>query len=97
MGIAGSVPAALLFIALSAPAGFADDCSGQLSSDQHQVYSSLSATDQHVLDTQIKTRSGQAASCDFRRGLLDILANFPPDKRDAGFQQLLDKMLIHTP
>jgi len=62
-----------------------------------QVYASLSATNQHILSTQIKDKNGQPASCDFQGGLLDILANYTPNKRDADFKQLLDKMLIHTP
>ena len=78
-------------------AGRAGDCSQQFSAEQHQVYASLSAANQHILSTQIKDKSGQPASCDFQRGLLDILANYTPDKRDADFKQLLDKMLIHTP
>jgi hypothetical protein len=47
-----------------------------------------------MLMGEIKTRDGGSADCDFRGGLLDIVANFPPDKRDAALQQLVDKMLV---
>jgi hypothetical protein len=92
------VIAGALIVTMGAAAGGAEDCTGQFSADQRQVYSSLSATNQHILDTEIKNRkTGDPASCDFRRGLLDILANYPPEKRDADFKQLLDGMLVHTP
>ena len=76
---------------------FADDCLAKLSSQQHEVYSSLSPAKQHMLMGEIKTRDGGSADCDFRGGLLDIVANFPPDKRDAALQQLVDKMLVKQP
>jgi len=92
------VAAGALIVAMGVAAGGAEDCTSQLSPDQRQVYSSLSAANQHILDTEIKNRkTGEPASCDFRRGLLDILANYPPEKRDADFKQLLDGMLVHTP
>jgi len=84
-----------LILAMGAAAGRAEDCTSQFSADQRQVYLSLSAANQHILDTEIKNRTGEPASCDFRRGLLDILANYPPEKRDADFKQLLDGMLNH--
>jgi hypothetical protein len=82
-----------LIVAMDAAAGRAEDCAAQFSAEQRQVYSSLSAANQHILDTEIKNRTGEPASCDFRRGLLDILANYPPEKRDADFKQLLNGML----
>src|SRR5215469_5486456 len=91
------VPIGALILLAIARAGNGEDCSRQFSAEQQQVYASLSAANQHILSTQIKDKSGQPASCDFQRGLLDILANYTPDKRDADFKQLLDKMLIHTP
>jgi hypothetical protein len=91
------VPIGALIVVTMARAGIAEDCGRQFSAEQHQVYASLSAANQHILSTQIKDKNGQPASCDFQRGLLDILANYTPDKRDADFKQLLDKMLIHTP
>jgi hypothetical protein len=84
-----------LIVAISAAAGRAADCAGQLSAEQRKVYSSLSTANQHILATEIKNRTGEPASCDFQRGLLDILANYPPEKRDADFKQLLDKQLVH--
>ena len=97
MRIYAIVPIAALIAAMNATAGSADDCTGQFSAEQRQVYSSLSPANQRILNTQIKNKKGEPASCDFQRGLLDILANYTPDKRDADFKQLLDKMLIHTP
>ena len=68
------VIAGALIVTMGAAAGGAEDCTGQFSADQRQVYSSLSAANQHILDTEIKNRkTGEPASCDFRRGLLDIL------------------------
>ena len=76
---------------------FAEDCLAKLSSQQHEVYSSLSPAKQHMLMGEIKTRDGGSADCDFRGGMLDIVVNFPPDKRDAALQQLVDKMLVKQP
>jgi hypothetical protein len=50
-----------------------------------------------MLMGEIKTRDGGSADCAFRGGMLDIVANFPPDKRDAALQQLVDKMLVKQP
>jgi hypothetical protein len=91
------VPIGAFIVLTMAGAGSGEDCSRQFSAEQRQIYASLSAANQHILSTQIKDKHGQPASCDFQRGLLDILANYTPDKRDADFKQLLDKMLIHTP
>jgi hypothetical protein len=97
MKIYAMVPTAALIVITIVGAGRAEDCSGQFSAAQRQIYASLSAANQHILNTQIKDKNGQPASCDFQRGLLDILANYTADKRDADFKQLLDKMLIHNP
>ena len=75
----------------------AEDCLAKLSSQQHAVYSSLSPAKQQMLMGEIKTRDGGSADCAFRGGMLDIVANFPPDKRDAALQQLVDKMLVKQP
>jgi hypothetical protein len=74
--------------------GFADDCAGQLNAQQREIYSKLSPENQKIMSSEIKTRQGAPASCEFRGGILDMLANFPPEKRDAGFMQLVNKMLI---
>ncbi len=87
----------ILIIFAIAPSGGAMDCTSQFSADQRQVYASLSPSNRHILSTQIKDKKGEPASCNFQRGLLDILANYSPDKRDADFKQLLDHLLIHTP
>jgi hypothetical protein len=97
MKIHAALPIGAFIAVTIAGAGRAEDCSGQFSPQQRQVYASLSAANRQILNTQIKDKNGRPASCDFQRGLLDILANYTPDKRDADFKQLLDKMLIHNP
>jgi len=74
--------------------GFAEDCTAQLSAQQKEIYSKLSPESQKIMTSEIKTRQGAPASCEFRAGMLDMLANFPPEKRDAAFMQLVNKMLI---
>jgi hypothetical protein len=95
MRIYASLSVVALIVAMGSAAGRAEDCAAQYSADQKAVYSSLSAANQHILDTEIKNRTGEPVSCDFRRGILDILANYSPEKRDAGFKLLLDKQLNH--
>jgi hypothetical protein len=97
MKIYAIVPTTALVVIAIVGAGRAEDCNGQFSAEQRQVYASLSPANQHILNSQIKDKNGQPASCNFQRGLLDILANYTADKRDADFKQLLDKMLIHNP
>ena len=91
------VPIVAFIVVAIAAGALAEDCSSQFSAEQRKIYESLSTANRQILDTQIKDRNGQPASCDFQRGLLDLLANFTPDKRDAGFKQIVDKMLIRTP
>lgn len=74
--------------------GFADDCVTQLNAQQREIYSKLSPENQKIMSSEIKTRQGAPASCEFRGGVLDMLVNFPPEKRDAAFIQLVNKMLI---
>jgi hypothetical protein len=88
------LPAALS-VAATYSSGRAADCVSQFSAEEHQVYSSLSTDNQHILSTEIKTKNGETASCDFQRGLLDILSNTQPAQRNANFKQLVDKMLNH--
>jgi hypothetical protein len=87
---------AVFALAFSAGAstGFADDCLPKLTSQQRDIYTHLSAENQTVLTSQLKTRNGKPASCEFRGGLMDMLANFPPEKRNSAFKMLVDKMLI---
>ena len=84
---------ALIFVFVPS-LGFADDCFAQLTAQQKGIYSKLSPESQKILTSEIKTRQGAPASCEFRAGMLDMLANFPPEKRDAAFMQLVNKMLI---
>lgn len=83
--------------AISPSLGMADDCLAKLTSQQREIYSHLSADNQKILTSELKTRDGKPASCEFRGGLMDMLANFPPEKRDEGFMMLVNKMLIRRP
>jgi hypothetical protein len=87
---------AVLALAISAGVsiGFADDCLPKLTSQQRDIYTHLSSENQTILTGQLKTRDGKPASCQFRGGLMDMLANFPPEKRNSAFRMLVDKMLI---
>jgi len=85
---------AVLSIAIAPSVGRAEDCTGKLTSQQQNIYSHLSAENQKVLTSELKTRDGKPASCEFRGGLMDMLANFPPEKRDDAFKMLVNRMLI---
>jgi hypothetical protein len=84
----------VLAIAIAPSFGRAEDCTGKLTSQQQDIYSHLSAENQKILTGELKTRDGKPASCEFRGGLMDMLANFPPEKRDGAFIMLVNRMLI---
>jgi len=84
----------VLAFAAAPSVGAADDCLPKMTSQQRDIYSHLSPDHQKILTSQLKTRDGKPASCEFRGGLMDMLANFPPEKRDSAFMMLVDKMLI---
>jgi hypothetical protein len=87
--------AALVLVFAAGPSiGFADDCLPKLTSQQRDIYNHLTPENQKILTSELKTRNGKPASCEFRGGLMDMLANFPPEKRDSAFLMLVDKMLI---
>jgi hypothetical protein len=71
----------------------ADDCVGKLSDDESKTYASLSPANQQLM-AHMKNKDGTPATCEFRAGLLDILAHYPPPDRDAGFQQLLQHTFV---
>lgn len=83
---------ALLTAGLVAPPAMARDCAAQLSPNQREIYSSLSPDNQKRLAAQ-KNKDGSPASCEFQEGILAMLANYTPDKRNAGFDYIADKML----
>src|SRR5271155_5068198 len=68
----------------------ADDCAGILTDQEKQTYASLTPANQQAM-AQMKNKDGSPTTCQFRAGFLDILANYPSQARDAGFQQMLDK------
>jgi hypothetical protein len=71
----------------------ADDCASKLTDQEKQTYGSLTPANQQIM-AKMKMKNGSPGSCDFRAGLLDMLGNFPPQDRDASFQQLLDKTFV---
>lgn len=85
---------AALTIATVPSAGRAEDCTGKLTSQQQDILSHLSADNQKILTGELKMRDGKPASCEFQGGLMDMLANFPPEKRDDAFKMLVEKQLI---
>lgn len=85
---------AVVLSVVAASSVFAEDCSAKFSPEQQKIYSTLSADSKQTLATGLKMRDGSAPTCEFRAGLMDMMANFPPEKRDAALKQLVEKMLI---
>jgi hypothetical protein len=71
----------------------ADDCAGKLTTEQSQTYASLTPANQQQM-ARMKNKDGSPVTCEFRAGLLDMLGHYPPNARDAGFQQMLDKTFV---
>jgi hypothetical protein len=86
--------AGILFLSTAATAiARADDCTAKLSAEQSKTYASLSPANQQLM-TRMKNKDGSPATCDFRVGLLEILAHYAPQDRDAGFQELLKHTFV---
>jgi hypothetical protein len=83
---------ALLAAGLIAPPAMAVDCTAQFNPQQREIYSTLSPQKQKRLSSQTN-KDGSPASCEFQKGILAMLANYTPDKRNSGFEYLADKML----
>ena len=71
----------------------ADDCAGKFTDQEKQTNASLTPADQQTL-ANMKMKDGSPATCEFRAGLLDMLGHYPPEQRDAGFQQLLQHTFV---
>lgn len=71
----------------------ADDCAAKLTPEERVTFASLTPEDQQTL-TNFKMRNGSPASCEFRAGLLDMLANDTPEKRSEAFHYLLKNTLV---
>jgi hypothetical protein len=71
----------------------ADDCDAKLTAQQQAIFASLPPADQQTL-MNFKIRNGSPASCEFRAGLLDMLANDEPAKRSEAFHYLLENTLV---
>jgi hypothetical protein len=85
--------AALSLSIAGAAVARADDCAGKLTDQEKQTNASLSPANQQTL-ANMKMKDGSTATCDFRAGLLDMLVHYPPEKRDEGFQQLLQHTFV---
>ncbi len=70
----------------------ADDCDAKLTADQRATFASLSPDDQATL-TKMKNKDGSPTSCEFRAGILDMLANNAPQDRSKAFHYLLKNTL----
>jgi len=71
----------------------ADDCASKLTDQEKQTNASLTLANQQAL-ANMKMKDGSPATCEFRGGLLDMLEHYPPEKRDEGFQQLLQHTFV---
>ena len=83
------------FLSLSmagATIAHADECDAKLTTQQRAIFASLSPDDQQTL-IKLKMRDGSPATCEFRAGLLDMLANDAPEKRTEAFHYLLKNTL----
>jgi hypothetical protein len=83
----------LILSIVGAAVARADDCAGKLTATQSQTYATLTPANQQAM-AQMKNKDGSPTTCEFRGGLLDILGHYPPEARDAGFKQLLDKTFV---
>jgi hypothetical protein len=85
----------LAFLSLwmaAAPIAHADECDTKLNAQERATLASLTPDDQQTL-TKMKMRDGSPATCEFRAGLLDMLANHPPENRSKAFHYLLKNTL----
>ncbi len=88
-------PLLAAFLSLSmlmAPIGHADECNTKLTAQQRATLASLTPDDQQTL-AKMKMRNGSPATCEFRAGLLDMLANHPAEDRTKAFHYLLKNTL----
>jgi hypothetical protein len=84
---------AFLSLWMAAPSiAHADECDTKLNAQERATLASLTPDDQQTL-TKMKMRDGSPATCEFRAGLLDMLANHPPDDRSKAFHYLLKNTL----
>ena len=83
------------FLSLSMAAAsitHADECDTKLTAQERATFASLTPDDQQTL-TKLKMRDGSPATCEFRAGLLDMLANQAPENRTNAFHYLLKNTL----
>ena len=71
----------------------ADDCDAQLTPDQRATFASLAPADQQAL-VKMKNRDGSPATCGFRGGVLDMVGNYPPDKRATALHYLMKNTFV---
>ena len=82
----------LLLSTTAASIAHTDECDTKLTAQERATLASLTADDQQTL-TKMKMRDGSPATCEFRAGLLDMLANHPPENRTQAFHYLLKNTL----
>jgi hypothetical protein len=70
-----------------------DECDTKLTAQERATFASLTPDDQKTL-MNIKMRDGSPATCEFRAGLLDMLANDAPENRAKLFHYLLKNTLV---
>ena len=86
--------AGILSLSIGAVAiAHADECSSKLTKAESATFASLSPSNQQIM-TKMKMKDGSPATCEFRAGLLEILGNYPPKARDAGFQDMLKHTFV---
>lgn len=71
----------------------ADDCDARLTADQRATFASLTPADQQAL-VKMKNRDGSPATCGFRGGVLDMVGNYPPDKRATALHYLMKNTFV---
>ena len=85
--------AACLSLAMAAVStAHADECDTKLTAQERATLASLTPDDQQTL-SKMKMRDGSPATCEFRAGLLDMLANHSPEDRTEAFHYLLKNTL----
>jgi hypothetical protein len=84
--------AGFLSLSMAASIAHADECDTKLTAQERATLASLTPDDQQTL-TKMKMRDGSPATCEFRAGLLDMLANHPPENRTQAFHYLLKNTL----
>jgi hypothetical protein len=71
----------------------ADDCDAKLTADERATFATLTPADQKSLMT-MKNKDGSPATCELRGGVLDMLGNYPPEKRPTALHYLMRNTFV---